>query len=319
MDALSGTFPDWEQMIRAEQAWAASMFDDALDLPGGLSLFTSGSGGNATRPPDNGWSRLFSRLRRLYVPDRAMKKHFSDHFDALIAATRNEDGRVGMNLDETALFARIPAWNVLGRIILPSLSRSHELTLRARSNFVRARTALAAAAYRRDRGQDPPSLSALAPDYLAEVPIDPMTGHELEPVRDAPATAPGGIVLVTREMEPGLRAKRTKPVTGRPRKSRWRLYADRFGARYVLTPEQVASVDAIVRDMETRAARFERSRAEAIEKLSAAGQYGRLADELAPLNAMFDHLRRRLNAVPTAEQRAGAERKRKPANDEGGR
>lgn len=313
LDKLEPSFPDWEWMIRAEQAWASSMIDDALDIPGALTMVTYGhDGGKAKLPADTGWNRLYARLRRLYLPDRAMKKHLSDHFDAMVSATKHADGAIGMSIDERELAMRTPAWDVLVRVIVPSLARSHELTLRAKSNFVRARTALAVAAYRKETGRRPPSLAALVPRHLPAVPIDPMTGHELEPASGTEKAGATGIVLVTRDMEERLRLKRKQPVTGRSRKSRWRRYAEVFSARYDLTTTQRSSADAIVRDMETRAERFERSRADAIDRFASTGQHRRLAQTLAPLEAMFEEMRRRLDAVPTAEQRAAAERESRP-------
>ncbi|MFQ5422740.1 MAG: hypothetical protein ACE5F9_02045 [Phycisphaerae bacterium] len=306
MDALAATFPDWETMMRGEQIFSSSIVDDAMDLPGmmslGLGQFPTGQG----RPPaPTGWTRLAARLKRLFFPDRAMKKHLRDHYDTLIAATRHDDGSVGMTISEDEVFARIPAWDVAARMFVPSLERCYELTLRGRSNFVRARTALAVAAYKKDHSDNPPALAALVPGYLPAVPIDPMTGHLLEP--DKPADAPnGGLLFVNRDREKTLREKRREPAVGGSRQSRWRRYAESFAARYRLTPAQQAAAEAVVRDIETRAARFEASRAAEIERMAAAGRYRRLNDRLAPLDAMFDELKRRLDELPTADQKASA-------------
>ncbi|MCZ6816133.1 MAG: hypothetical protein O7F76_05475, partial [Planctomycetota bacterium] len=148
LDRLADSFPDWDDMVRAEQKWATSAIDDMLELPGTMNvLFVGASGPTPPRADQTGWSRLATRLKRLYLPDRSMKKHMRDHYEALIAASKHEDGSVGIDLEaEAALMTRLPAWDVLGRILLPSFSRSHELALRGRSNLVRARTALAVAA-----------------------------------------------------------------------------------------------------------------------------------------------------------------------------
>ncbi|MBN2559732.1 MAG: hypothetical protein JXQ75_02215 [Phycisphaerae bacterium] len=311
MEALSESFPTFERMVRAERQWAESFIDDAFDMPGAFTLLTRGVDIVASQPdsPPSGWHRLGARLKRLYLPDRAIKRHFRQHYDALIEATHHEDGTVGMVIEEVEIFKRIPPWDTMSRVLLPSFSRAHELTLRAESNYVRTRLTMAVEAYKADHGRCPPTLSALVPAYVASVPADPMTGYDFEfQVTGGEKSGYTGLTTITRESEDELRKKRRTPAILNPRASKWRRHVQSVCDRYKLTDAQRASAEAILRDLEARAARYEQVHGAKLQQLVEAGDPQELARRIGPLDEMFKELRGRLKAIPTAEQQAAVEK-----------
>jgi len=303
MDRLAETLPTFEQMVRAEQQWAGSYIDDSFSLMlgagGGMEMpgvFTVGN--NST----GGWKRLFVRLKKLYLPDRAMKKHLNQHYDALVEATKHDDGSVGMTLDEESLFARVPAWDFAAKMLLPSLSRAHERVLRNDSNFVRTQMTLATEAYRLDHGRLPPTLSAMVPEYIGSVPLDPMTGYDFEyAAKDAKRGEQAtGLALVTRDSEAELRKKRRTPKILNPRESRWRRFVRDYAERHRFTDAQRASADSILRDIEARASAHERRHGEKIKSMVEASD----AERAGRMGKLFFEWEKRLDSLPTAKQRA---------------
>ncbi|MFH1418929.1 MAG: hypothetical protein ABII12_11680 [Planctomycetota bacterium] len=306
MEVMADALPTFEEMMRGEQQCAESFIDDALDIPGVMGALRGG-GWTGSRSGASGWGRLAARLKRLYLPDRAMKKHVRDHFDTIIKATRHEDGTVGMVLDEADLFKQIPGWDVMARIYLPSLARAHELTLMTESNFARTRMKLAVAAYSAEHGEPPPSLEALVPGYVQSVPADPMTGYDFEyAVLPGEKAAVAGLDRVSRENEEELRKKRRTPAILSPRASKWRRVTQSFCERYKLDDTQRTSAEAILRDLEARAARFEQVHGAKLQQLVDEGQADELRQHMGPLDEMFVELRKRLDALPTAKQRRAA-------------
>lgn len=301
LESLQAAFPSFEHMVQAEGRWAASFIDDVVDAPGTLGLLGFGIGGSFDPAAAGPWDRFGAALRRVYLPDRGIKRRLRGHYDTLVAATRpRDDGSVG-TIEEDKLFENIPAWDAVSRMILPSLSRAHELSLQAESNFVRTRLILAAAAYRRDHGAAPPTLSALVPKYVSNIPPDPMTGYEFE---DAAPAGVAGLSLITSMNEAdALRQKRRTPAILSPRAARWRRFVDGFVARHAFTEAQRNSAAAILRDVEARASAFERSHGASLQGLIESGQSQAAAARLEPLDELFAELKSRLDRVLTARQR----------------
>lgn len=315
MERLEDGLPTFEEMVRAEDRWLSRTVDDLMEVPGTFGAITSGfSGAPAARREPNGWSRLWAALNRVYYPERAIKRHFKQYYETLIRASRpKEDGSVGEIIEEDALLARIPAWDVVSRMLMPSLAHVYEVTLRGRSNFVRTRVLLAIEAYKADQGALPPSLHALVPAYLSDLPVDPMTGYEFDyqPSPDVETTVKG-LALVTRQNAEALRKKRRTPAILNPRASRWRRYTRRYVERFRFTASQVASAEAILRDIEARAAAFERTQGAKIQDLIDAGRNEAAARRMGPLNRLFEELKRRLDTLPTTKQRAAVEKPTEP-------
>lgn len=314
MDELRAGQPDWERIIRAEQKCFGSYVDDMIEHQGSFpGLFTGSFPGTDSAARDTGWGRFHLRMKKLILPDREMRRHVADHYDALVAAARRADGAGALTALEQELVTRIPAWDAGARIMLPSLSRSFDLCLMSKSNFERARLALAVAAYRSEHGNSPPSLGALAPKYIREIPRDPMSGHPMQYPSPEATTRPSGMALVKRYHPAEVRQAAGLPPVAELRTSRWRLYMEDVASRHQFTAKQRASAEAILKELEDRAVLYESAHKEAIERLRAAGDSAGLAKELAPVEGLFNELRKRLDALPTSEQRQRASRAPKEA------
>lgn len=290
MDRLAADQPDWEAMMRAEQRWGGSYVDDVMDSDSLVPMMLDESGMFGVTPigNPNGWQRLKTRLKRLYYPDRQMKQHHRAYFERMIAAARHEDGSVGLDKTEEEILATVPRWNLIGRMMLPAVSRTHETTLMSRSNFQRARIATAVAAYKKTTGRYPASIGELTPKFLPSLPVDAMTGHafEIAPAPDGKGVT--GIERLSRENEASVRAKRRTPdrVSAAVRAGVWREMAGEYAERYRFDAAQKAAAEAIVRDLESRAA-------------------GKTPSGEKTITALTEELKRRLENLPTAEQKAG--------------
>lgn len=310
MERLQAAFPTWEQMVAAEQRFAQAAVDEITDSPNGFQVMMSGFMWSPPPFEPSGWTELAKRLRRLYFPDRLVKRHFEDHYRMLAQAGKlREDGSI-ITIDEEQLFKRIPAWNVPGRVLLPALSRANELSIMNRANFERAKLSLAAAAYRADQGEAPPALAALVPQYVASIPPDPMTGYEFEYQTSKEAkNGYTGLERITRDNEADFQKKRKSPAILNPRSSRWRRYVQSFCDRYEFTNAQRASAEAVLRDMEGRAAQYEQTHVAKLQELIQSGGSDELAKNLGPLDQMFKELQRRLESLPDSKQRAAAKKR----------
>jgi len=318
MNDIAVDLPSFEDMLRAEEALTDDLVDDVLVDPTiDQSMIGMPMPPSMLKPQKgSGWHQLVKELRRVYLPDRAIKRHAKKYYEKVREGTRpKKDGTPGTILQEDLLLADVPAWDVLTLSTLPSFSRAHEIVLMSKSNFERARVRLAVRAYEQDRGQLPPNLQALTPTYLARVPADPMTGYDFE---YQPSTTEGGVPTglskVTRENAEELKRKRRTPAILTPRASKWRRYVMRFADRYELDDRQRASADGILRDIESRAAAFERTQGAKIQQLIDEGDQTSAKAEMKPLDKLFDEMERRLKKLPTRKQRAAVEQE---ANEEG--
>jgi len=308
MERLQAAFPTWEQMVAAEQRFAQAAVDEITDSPNGFQVMMSGFMWSPPPFETSGWAELAKRLRQLYFPDRLIKKGFTEHYKMLAqAGKQREDGSI-ITINEEELFKQIPAWNVPGRVLLPSLSRANELSITNRANLERARLSLATAAYRADHGEAPPTLAALVPQYVASIPPDPMTGYEFEyqPSKDA-KSGHTGLERVTRDNEEEYKKKRKAPAILNPRTSRWRRYVQSFCERYELTNAQRAAAEAVLRDMEGRAAQYEQTHVAKLRELIQTGGSDELTKSMGPLDQMFKELQQRLESLPDSKQQAAAQ------------
>ncbi|HWL92976.1 MAG TPA: hypothetical protein VNT79_05535 [Phycisphaerae bacterium] len=308
MDALSGDMPTFEEMVRAEQAWAGGFIDDVMDMPGGPEMVFSNYAVMPPRVEPNGWQRLLAALSRVYIPDRAVKRHFNDHYDRLVEATKPKDGGFGEIVEEEKLFENIPPWDFIARSMVPSLGRVHETTLMAQSNAVRAQLRLATEAYRAEKGAYPTSLSALVPSFLSEVPADPMTGYDFDYQPGAGDAAHGGLSQITRESAEELRKKRRTPAILNPRASKWRRMVTYWADSHSFDAVQRAAADAILRDIEARASAFEQSHGATIQSMLEKGNNADAEVRMKPLDDLFKELMKRLDTLPTAKQREQSRR-----------
>jgi len=297
LDKLAALQPDWERMMRGEEKLSEGHIDDILDLSGtlpGLLNPHSAFGGQINANPD-GWERLARRLKRVYLPDRLMKQHSRAYFERLVAATRRDAAEGGLKETDEELMAAVPAWNMTSRMMLPSLSRTHDTTLVRRANFERTRVAVAAAAYWKAHGVYPPRLADLRPAYLSEIPRDPLTGRDMEySVR--PDGTPAGLEPIEGEKARAFYERRTMRAEARRAESvhPWRIILKEYTDRYQLDDAQRTAADAILRELEGRAAAY-------IKSLES-----RQPPDPAREQELTRELIRRLEDLPTAAQRAAA-------------
>ncbi len=312
MQAVAERFVTSDDLLVRERAVSESMVDDLMRQAGPLALFSDGAvyAPTSDSSKETGFSRLALALKKVHFPDRAVRRHLRGFYDNILEQSRATAGGGIPTVNEEQALAQIPAWNVPARVMLPSLTRVYEISLRHQSNALRTRAALAAQAYKLEHGQLPPTLATLVPAQLPAVPIDPMTGAELEYALTPDGTGYAGLEPVNSKNEEQIRAKRRMPVIINRRASDWRKYVDAFTAAHALDEGQRNAAEGVLRSLESQAVSFEAARGESIQRLRAAGDDAALAKELKPLDDLFTELKKRLDAIPTAKQRAAAKEHR---------
>lgn len=328
-ESLAAEFPDWEISVANEQAMMLDTVQRLMENPAMLPYFASGGFSMpADSGVDEGWRRLGRRLARLHMPDRTVKRQLTSHFEAIrTAAQPAAPGRpAAYGLDDEAFREAIPVWNVVAQVLMPSLSRSFELDVRSRSNLERARINVAAAAYRRKHGAAPRRIDELVPAYVKSIPLDPASGSPL-----ALSSGDVAVPMLDRDFRiarPSSSKKaaarvpvRTPPPAAdgiAPPSSQWRQYVEEFVERYGLDAAQRKTAFGVLEQMERRAASFEQVHGARLTELrSRLARAARDADRktigeelnslAAPLNAMFEELKQRLETLPTEKQRKRAQ------------
>lgn len=312
MQAVAERFATSEDLLVRERAVSESMVDDLMRQAGPLALFSDGALFDPTSDSskETGFGRLALALKKVHFPDRAVRRHVRGFYDNILEQSRATAGGGIPTINEEQALAQIPPWSVPARVMVPSLTRVYEISLRHQSNALRTRVALAAQAYKLEHGQLPPTLSALVPAQLPAVPIDPMTGLELEYSIGPGGAGYTGLEPVNSKNDEQIRAKRKVPVIVNRRASDWRKYVDAFAAAHALDEGQRNAAEGVLRSLESQAVSFEAARGESIQRLRAAGNDAALAKELKPLEDLFAELKKRLDAIPTAKQRAAAKEQR---------
>ncbi|HPF37185.1 MAG TPA: hypothetical protein P5081_13290 [Phycisphaerae bacterium] len=309
LDERSASIPDFETFLHKEEIFSRNILDDFFDTPGDVLALTDLSPidfSSHERPIDNGWRRLRIALRRVYLPDRAMRRHLDDFYGAVRrSVTPLDDGTPGTVIDFESVIRQVPAWDVINASVLPGFDRIYELTLRLHSEDQRSKLRVAIAAYRAENHRPPATLDALTPRYLERISADPMTGSDFDyNGRTAESGAPLGLEDISSPMMETLRQQRLAPATRKQRSSKWRRYVARFNDRYQLTDSQRNSAESILRDIERQAGEFESRHAEQIRRLIENGEDDAARRAAAPLESLFEDLRHRLQRLPTARQRA---------------
>jgi len=184
---LDAVRPSTVRGIESERLFGSNVVDEMVTRPAeilrnlhGLSGIVSNGGYwvGTVNKEETPWERFEARVGRLVLPDRTMKKHFDAHYDTLIAMA-NEPlySRTWQEFDEEALVFSTPRWNLLARVMLPSLTRACEIGERCKAQ---SRVTRAAAAIRlftaENKGQPPADLDALHEWIPAEELIDPFSG-----------------------------------------------------------------------------------------------------------------------------------------------
>ena len=174
--------PDCAEGFRQERLVGLEVVDELcarpLMFPANLRhLYDLGFGEVNSRPRD-GWGRLEKRLGQLLLPDRAIKEHMGKYYDLLI--TRAEQGpraSRARKLDDDQLILSLPTWDVVSRILLPSLGRATELAWAGEARLHLLRGVVALRLYMvQHEGQPPADLQTLAEKLPADALEDIYSG-----------------------------------------------------------------------------------------------------------------------------------------------
>jgi len=133
------------------------------------------------------------------------------------------------------------------------------------------------------------------------------------PARGTPVS---GSVVGKRATKREVTKTAEAPLPPAPPLDDWDKHVDRTAERYGFTDDQRTKAQAILRDLRRRAEQYRLSRADdfrALERIEDAEARGEKEKALAaPLNALFEELKQRLDNLATLEQRAKAGETSKP-------
>ena len=191
LDDPAARAPTVERGLVGEREFGPAIVDELVSkplmfLPNLKGLFSSeyaGEGAYRVNPnPDDGWGRLEKRVGQLIFPDRCMKRHMTGFFDKLIeyySMSPPEAARFEFD-EEDYVLNRIPRWDVVSRMLLPSLARAIALSDRAQTRGALARTIMAIRLYTlRHDGRPPGSLDDLEDMLDPSAMVDPFSGARL--------------------------------------------------------------------------------------------------------------------------------------------
>jgi tetratricopeptide (TPR) repeat protein len=191
LDDRATRAPTVERGLMGDREFGPAIVDELVSkplrfIPNLKGLFGSeyeGEGEYRVNPdPDDGWGRLEKRVGQLIYPDRCMKRHMTGFFDKLIeyySMPPSQAARFEFD-EEDYVLNRIPRWDVLSRMLLPSLSRAMALSERAQARGALARTIAAIRLYTLQHdGRPPGSLDDLEDILDASARVDPFSGGPL--------------------------------------------------------------------------------------------------------------------------------------------
>lgn len=178
--------PDVRRGVRMEKNFGHAIVDEFTKHPGGFFRNLRALGGSYDFSPaagsaESGWGALEARIGQLMFPDQSIKRHMDYYYDELIrrAGLPAHEANWQGGWDEQLLQA-VPQWDVMARMLLPSLGRANEMAerLRTQMQMTQVVTALRLAAARRD-GRFPERLDQVT-DLLdePETAIDPFSGEQ---------------------------------------------------------------------------------------------------------------------------------------------
>lgn len=177
--------PNCAHGIRQERLVGLEVVDELCSRPLALltnlrHLYDLGFGQVNARPRD-GWGRLEKRMGQLLLPDRAVKEHMGKYYHLLIVrAEQGPRAARAENLDEDQLLVSLPAWDVISRVLLPSLGRATELGWAGEARLHLLRGVVALRLYMlQHEGQPPADLQALAEKLPAGALVDIYSGDLL--------------------------------------------------------------------------------------------------------------------------------------------
>lgn len=188
LNALASRRPTVRRGLAGERAFGPGVVDELCSRPlsilanlqafdldeGGFSFGQAGVNGN----PDDGWGRLELRVGQLFFPDRAVKRHMLGFYDRMFEqAERGAVAAAAMAFDEEAYIRDvIRKWDVVSRMLLPSLSRAITLGERTKADFAATRALVALRLHMLENDGQPPNTPL---DLLEALPegalIDPFS------------------------------------------------------------------------------------------------------------------------------------------------
>jgi hypothetical protein len=170
LDAIRD-LPDPAHAYRAERAFGLGTVDDLIRLGPGAWRVVGVGGGAAEASP------LETRLLRILLPDRTVRKDMAGFYDRTIEAAKLPYHKPEARKDA---MAGVKPWNVFAQMLLPALSRSRAAGEGCRASFRMLRVAVALELYRHETGVYPDSLQWLVQDqHIPKVPVDPFSGKPL--------------------------------------------------------------------------------------------------------------------------------------------
>ena len=126
--------PDMMRGLAMEKLFGHALIDEFTARPTQLlpNLAAVGSFSWLASPgapyARQGWGALEARVGRLIVPDQTIKRHMDSFYDEMIRRADMPACDADWRGDwEERMVLSIPTWNVLARMLLPSLTRANEL------------------------------------------------------------------------------------------------------------------------------------------------------------------------------------------------
>ncbi len=187
LEAYAPRLPTVQRGLEGERAFGPAVVDELcarpLQLPWRLQGVDSLWIPAPPRPSsEDGWSRLEQRIGQLILPDRAVKRHMLGYYDEVLKrAQSGPRAAAKSDFDEERYLTEIiPRWDVLSRIMLPSLSRATLLGHRAKVELAALRIIVAIRLYMLEHyGAIPSSLDELNTRLPDHAMLDPFSDDPL--------------------------------------------------------------------------------------------------------------------------------------------
>ncbi len=189
---LGERLPSIDHGLGGERIFGVAMVDELVSRP--LAFFVNLRGfdadegifGFASGPlnanPADGWGELELRIGQLIYPDRAIKRHMLGYYDKILEKAEKGplDARAIAFDEERYIAEEIPKWDIIPRVLLPSLSRAITLGERLKAHAAMARAVVAIRLYSiKHEGGPPPTLAEVAETLPEGALIDPFSGDLL--------------------------------------------------------------------------------------------------------------------------------------------